>query len=83
MHVATTAERIVKIIDDNIEIEGRSAGGALDLDLNMTDAGVASADIVAFWRLVNEEFGVEISREQFAELLTPRALVEHLDGLAA
>ena len=81
--MATTAERIVKIIDDNIEIEGRSTGDALDLDRNMADVGVASADIVAFWRLVNEEFGVEISREQFAELLTPRDLVEHLDGLAA
>ena len=80
--MATTAERIVALIDNNIAIEGRSEGDALDLNRNMVDSGVSSADIVAFWRLVNEEFGVEISREQFAELLTPRDLVSHLDGLA-
>ena len=81
--MATTAERLVKLIDDNIEIEGRSTGDPLNLDRNMADAGVASADIVAFWRLVNEEFSAEISREEFAELLTPRDLIAHLDGSAA
>lgn len=81
--MATTSERLSKLLDDNIEIEGRNAGDPLDLDKNITDSGVASADVVALWRLVNEEFGVEISREQFADLLTPRDLVAHLDSLAA
>lgn len=81
--MATTSERLVKLLDENIEIEGRSIGDPLDLDKNITESRVASADLVALWRLVNEEFGVEISREQFAELLTPRELIQHLDGLAA
>lgn len=81
--MATTSERLVKLLDNNITIEGRSPGDQLDLDKNIADSGVASADLVALWRLVNEEFSVEISREQFAELLTPRDLVAHLDGLAA
>ncbi len=78
--MATTEERLRKIVDDNLEIEGRTKGDALDLDRNIGDAGVPSPDIVAFWKLVNEEFGVDISAEQFAELLTPRDLVAHLDA---
>ena len=78
--MATTEERLRKIVDDNLEIEGRTAGEPLDLDRNIADAGVPSPDIVAFWKLVNEEFGVDISAEEFAELLTPGALIQHLDA---
>lgn len=81
--MGTTSERLVKLLDDNIAIEGRSPGEPLDLDKSIADSGVASADLVALWRLVNEEFKVEIARERFAELLTPRDLIEHLEGLAA
>lgn len=76
--MATTEERLRKIVDDNLEVEGRSAGEPIDLDRNIADAGVPSPDIVAFWKLVNEEFDVDISAEQFAELLTPRDLIAHL-----
>ena len=78
--MATTEERLRKIVDDNLEVEGRSAGEPIDLDRNIADAGVPSPDIVAFWKLVNEEFDVDISAEQFAELLTPRDLIAHLDA---
>ena len=78
--MATTEERLRKIVDDNLEIEGRAPGTPLDLERNFADAGVPSPDIVAFWKLVNEEFGVDISAEQFAELLTPSDLVAHLDA---
>ena len=78
--MATTEERLRKIVDDNLEVEGRSPGEPIDMDRNFADAGVPSPDIVAFWKLVNEEFGVDISAEQFAELLTPRDLVAHLDA---
>ncbi|MCY4392383.1 MAG: acyl carrier protein [Chloroflexi bacterium] len=78
--MATTEERLRKIVDDNLEVEGRSTGAPIDLDRNFADAGVPSPDIVAFWKLVNEEFGVDISAEQFAELLTPRDLIAHLDA---
>jgi acyl carrier protein len=80
--VAATEERLRKLVDDNLEIEGRTAGSPLDLSRNFADAGVPSPDIVAFWKLVNEEFGVDISAEQFAELLTPSDLVEYLNANA-
>lgn len=78
--MATTEERLRKIVDDNLEIEGRTAGSPLDVTKSIADAGVPSPDIVAFWKLVNEEFGVDISAEQFAELLTPSDLIAHLDA---
>ena len=78
--MATTEERLRQIVDDNLEIEGRTPGSPLDLERNIADAGVPSPDIVAFWKLVNEEFGVDISAEEFAELLTPGALIAHLDA---
>ena len=67
-------------MDANLQIEGRSAGQPLTPDLNIIDAGVSSTDVVAFWRLVCEEFGVEISAEEFAELLTPSDLIAYLDA---
>lgn len=78
--MAATEERLRKLVDDNLEIEGRTAGSPLDLERSISEAGVSSPDIVAFWKLVNEEFGVDISAEQFAELLTPAALIAYLDA---
>lgn len=78
--MAATEERLRKLVDDNLEIEGRTPGSPLDLDRSLSDAGVSSPDIVAFWKVVNEEFSVDISAEQFAEMLTPRDLVAHLDA---
>ncbi|MCY4663186.1 MAG: acyl carrier protein [Acidimicrobiaceae bacterium] len=75
----STEERIRTLVDDNLQIEGRSAGQPLTPDLNIIDAGVSSTDVVAFWRLVCEEFGVEISAEVFAGLLTPSDLIAYLD----
>ncbi len=78
--MSSTEERIRAIVDQTVEIEGRDPGQPLDLTRNVAEAGVSSADIVAFWRKVNEEFGTDISAEEFAELLTPQDLINHLDG---
>ena len=78
--MSSTEERIRALVDANLQIEGRSAGQPLTPDLNIIDAGVSSTDVVAFWRLVCEEFGVEISAEEFAELLTPSDLIAYLDA---
>jgi len=80
--MSSTEERIRTLIDDNIEIEGRPVGQPLNLDTNLAVAGVTSAVVVAFWQLVCEEFSVDISAEEFAELLTPRDLIERLESSA-
>lgn len=80
--MSTTEERVRALVDANLDIEGRSAGQPLTMDLSIVDAGVSSTDVVAFWRVVCEEFGVDISAEDFAELLTPGDLIAHLDAQA-
>ena len=81
--MATNEERLVQLVDDNLVVEGRSPGDPLNMDRNIADAGVASADIVAFLKLVNEVFGVSITAGDCGDLLTPRNLVEYLDANAA
>ena len=79
----TNEERLIKLIDDNLTVEGRNQGDPLNMDLNIVEAGVPSADIVAFLKMVNEEFGTSISAGDCGDLLTPRSLVEYLDANAA
>lgn len=81
--MATNEERLVQLIDDNLMIDGRNPGDPLNMDRNIADAGVPSADIVAFLKLVNENFGVSISAGDCGDLLTPRNLVEYLDANVA
>ena len=78
--MSSTEERIRAIVDQTVEIEGREAGRPLDLSRSVAEAGVASSDIVAFWQMVNSEFGTDISAEEFAELLTPQDLINHLES---
>ncbi|MXY79897.1 MAG: acyl carrier protein [Chloroflexi bacterium] len=81
--MASIEERVRKLVDESFEIEGRPIGRPLDLDLNIAEGGVSSANIVAFWKLVNEEFSVSIPAEEFAEMLTPRTLIDYLEANAA
>ena len=78
--MSSTEERIRAIVDQTLEIEGRDPGQPLDLNRNVGEVGVASSDIVAFWQMVNSEFGTDISAEEFAELLTPQDLINHLES---
>ena len=80
--MSSTEERIRAIVDQTVEIEGRDSGQPLDLSRNVGEVGVSSSDIVAFWQMVNEEFGTDISAEEFAELLTPQDLINHLESIA-
>ena len=78
--MSNTEERLRTLVDENLPLEGREAGQPLNYDRSIVDAGVSSTDVVAFWKLVCEEFGVDISAEEFAELLTPNDLIAYLDA---
>lgn len=78
--MSSTEERVRALVDANLSIEGRSEGQPLTMDLSIVDAGVNSTDIISFWKVVCAEFGVEISAEDFAELLTPGDLIAYLDA---
>ena len=59
--MTTTEERLRKLVDDNLEVDGRPIGRELDISKNLRDAGVSSTDFVAFMKVVVDEFGVDIS----------------------
>ena len=78
----TTEERIRKLVDDNLEIDGRPAGQPLNLDSSLRDSGVSSVDFVAFAKVVAQEFGVDFSVDDCAGINSVGELVQFLDSQA-
>ncbi len=78
--MATTEERIRKLVDENLEIEGRPLGRELDLNSSLRDAGVPSADFVAFTKVVAEEFNLTFTPEDCVKFQSLGDLVTHLDS---
>ena len=54
--MGTTEERIRKLVDENLEVDGRSLGRPLDINSSLRDSGVSSVDFVAFAKLGAQEF---------------------------
>ena len=78
--MATTEERLRKLVDDNLEIEGRTAGEPLHMDYSLRESGVSSVDFVAFAKIVADEFGVTFNPEDCAKYNTVGELITRLEG---
>ena len=78
--MATTEERIRKLVDDNLEVDGRPIGRPLDLNSSLRDAAVSSVDFVAFAKVVAQEFNVTFTLEDCAKYKTLGELIEFLDA---
>ena len=78
--MATIEERLRKLVDDNLEIEGRRAGEPLHMDYSLRESGLSSVDFMAFTKIVAEEFGVEFSPEDCAKYNTVGELVARLEA---
>ena len=78
--MATTEERLHKLIHDNLDVP---ASESLDSNLNFASAGVASAQVVAFAKLVADEFSITITPEDFAGFNNVGDLVNHINANAA
>ena len=74
--MTSTEDRIRNLINENLEIDGST----LDLNTSLTEAGVSSMDLVAFAKLVSQEFGVSFSPDDCARLNSVRALIGFLDS---
>ncbi len=81
--MATTEERIMKLVDEHLDIEGRSMGRPLDLDSSLRESGVSSLDFLAFAKLLDAEFNVEFGADTWATINTTRELIARLDADAA
>ncbi|MCY3762649.1 MAG: acyl carrier protein [Gemmatimonadetes bacterium] len=53
-----------------------------DFDRPFSDAGVSSLEAVAFFKLVNEAFGLELVQEDCLQFKTLRDLVTFIDARA-
>ncbi len=72
--MASTQDRIRKIIADNL-----SVGREPDFDAKLVDSGVSSVDCIAFFKIVNEEFGLGLVAEECRQFETLNQLVAHID----
>ena len=81
--MATTEERLRKLVDENLEVDGRTVGQELDLSHNLGDAGISSVDFVAFMRVVVQEFGVEMTPGDCEDLQNLGDMIAFLDAKAA
>jgi acyl carrier protein len=78
--MASTAERIRTLVNENIEVDGKPIDLPDDLDISLSEAGVPSTDVVALTKLIAQEYGVEFSPDQCAELNTLKKVVAYLDS---
>ena len=81
--MASTADRIRKLVADNLEVDGKPLPEPLDFGTGLTDLGVSSMDVVAFAKVVAEDFGVTFTPEACATIKTLDELVTCLDSQVA
>lgn len=81
--MSATGERIKTLIANNLEVDGEPVSVPADLNVGLQDLGVSSLDVVAFGRIIQQEFDVPFGIEQCNELKTLAELVEYLDAHAA
>ena len=75
--MASVEERIFELARENLDL-GRDP----DWDLTFGESDVSSMDAVAFVKLLDQEFGIEIPPEELAEVDTMRKLAKVVAGLA-
>ena len=78
--MASTEDRLRKLVSENLEVDGQPLSADLDLDAKLMDAGVTSMNLVAFARVVQEEFQIKFEPEQCTELQSLSQLVEFLNA---
>ena len=80
--MSSTVDRLRKLVSENLEVDGTPVSLPEDLNASLLDAGVSSVDLVAFGKLVSQEFNVNFTLEDCSNLNSVQSLVEHLDANA-
>lgn len=78
--MSSTEERVIALVAANLEVDGQPLGGSLNLEVSLVDHGVSSLDLVAFAKVVAQDFGVSFSTEDCGSINTIRGLIDFLDG---
>lgn len=78
--MASTEDRIRTLLADNLEVDGKPLPEPVDFGQGLSDAGVSSMDIVAFAKVIAQEFDISFTPEVCASLNSLDDLVKCLDG---
>ncbi len=78
--MASTEDRVRKLIQDNLEVDGKPVELPEDLNSSLLAAGISSVDLVAFARVVAKEFDVSFSPEDCGKINSVRELIDFLDA---
>ena len=78
--MASTEDRIRTLVAENLEVDGKPLPEPVDFSTGLTDVGVSSMDIVAFAKVVAQDFGVTFTPEACASIKTLDELVKCLDS---
>ena len=76
----STAERVQRLVVENLEIDGNPISEPVDMNSSLVDLGLSSMDAVAFARLIQTEFNVKFTPDHCGQLANLSALVEFLDS---
>ncbi len=77
--MASTEDRLRSLISENLEVDGKPIALPDDLNISLMEAGISSVDLVAFAKLVAQEFEVKFTLEDCGEVKSVRDLVNRLD----
>ena len=81
--MASTEDRIRKLVSNNLEVDGKPLPQPIDFSNSLAEIGVSSMDIVAFAKMVAQEFDVNFTPEICASLSNLNDLVKCLDSQMA
>lgn len=70
-----TEDRLRTLITENLDIDYDP-----DFDRSFSDIGVSSVDAIAFFKLVNQEFGLGLVANECAQFNNLRELVSYIDA---
>ena len=78
--MSATADRLRNLISENLEVDGQPIDVPQDLNISLLEAGVPSTDLVAFAKLVSQEFNVSFTAEHCTQLNSLQEVVEFIDS---
>ena len=78
--MSATADRLRNLISENLEVDGQPIDVPQDLNISLVEAGVPSTDLVAFAKLVSQEFNVSFTAEHCTQLNSLQEVVEFIDS---
>ena len=80
--MSATADRLRNLISENLEVDGKPIDLPEDLNFSLMESGVSSTDLVAFAKLVSQEFTVTFTPQHCTELKNVQEVVELIDSQA-